>query len=308
METKVSYAVVGAFVLVLSAAIIGGVLWISSGRAAGKNYDTYLAYFTESVSGLNRRAPVKYKGVDVGSVQEIGLDQSDPQRVQLVLGIEHNVPIKRDTVAVLSVQGLTGIAFVDLEGGSRESPLLKPQEPGRYPIIATRPSLLRRLDTAVSALVADVSQTAQSINLLLDKDTRTALQQAIRDFETAAHVIAGRSQAIDNGLVSGARAMENGARGTERLAEVVAQIGRSANAVEHAAEETASAAQAVGSAAGDASSGLAGLRAETLPELQRLIAEVRTVTASLGRVAQKLDRNPSALLTGREATPLGPGE
>jgi phospholipid/cholesterol/gamma-HCH transport system substrate-binding protein len=246
--------------------------------------------------------------VDVGSVQEIGLDQSDPQRVRLVLGIERTVPIKQDTVAVLSVQGLTGIAFVDLEGGSRESPLLKPQEPGGYPIIATRPSLLRRLDTTVSALVADVSQTAQSINQLLDKDTRAALQQAIRDFETAAHVVAARSQAIDTGLVNGARAMENSARGTERLAEVVSQIGRSADLVERAAAETASAAQAVRSAAGDASSGLAGLRAGALPELQRLIAEVRAVTASLGRLTQKLERNPSALLTGRETTPLGPGE
>ncbi len=106
METKVSYAIVGAFVLVLSVAIAGGVLWISSGRVARKDYDTYLAYFTESVSGLNRQAPVKYKGVEVGSVREIGLDPTDPQRVQLVLAIERGVPIKQDTVAVLSVQGL----------------------------------------------------------------------------------------------------------------------------------------------------------------------------------------------------------
>ncbi len=308
METKVSYAVVGAFVLVLSAAIIGAVLWISSGRAAGKSYDTYLAYFTESVSGLNRQAPVKYKGVDVGAVQEIGLDAEDPQRVELVLGIERRVPIKQDTVAVLSVQGLTGIAFVDLEGGSREAPLLAPKTPGGYPIIATRPSLLRRLDTAVSALVADVSQTAQSINQLLDKDTRVALQQAIRDFESAAHVVAARSQTIDTSLVNGARTMENSARASERLTEVVGQIDRSASAVEQAADATSQAAEAVRSAAGDAASGLAGLRAGTLPELQRLIAEARAVAASLGRVTQKLEKNPSALLTGREATRLGPGE
>ena len=95
METKVSYTIVGAFVVVLSAAIVAGVLWISSGRAAGKNYDTYLAYFTESVSGLNRQAPVKYRGVDVGSVREIGLDPDDPQRVQLVLAIERGARSNR---------------------------------------------------------------------------------------------------------------------------------------------------------------------------------------------------------------------
>ena len=126
METKVNYAIVGAFVLLLSGAIVAGVLWISSGRTERKDYDTYLAYFTESISGLNEHAPVKYKGVAVGSVREIALDPTDPQRVRLVLAIERGVPIKEDTVAVLSVQGLTGIAFLDLGGGSRESPLLRP--------------------------------------------------------------------------------------------------------------------------------------------------------------------------------------
>jgi phospholipid/cholesterol/gamma-HCH transport system substrate-binding protein len=308
METRVSYSIVGAFVLALSVAIVGGVLWISSGRAARKNYDTYLAYFTESVSGLNRQAPVKYRGVDVGSVREIRLDPSDPQRVQLVLAIERGVPIKEDTVAVLSVQGLTGIAFLDLEGGSRESPLLAPKEAGGYPVISTRPSLLRRLDTEVSALVADVSQTAESVNQLLDKDTRASLQGAIHDLESVAHVVAGRSKAIDASLVDGARTMENSARASERLKQVVEQIGRGADAVERAAGETARASQAVRSAAGDATSGLTQFRAETLPELERLIAEVRTVAASLGRVTQQLERNPSALVVGRGVTPLGPGE
>lgn len=301
METKVNYAIVGAFVLVLSVAIVGGVLWISSGRAARKDYDTYLAYFTESVSGLNRQAPVKYKGVQVGSVREIELDPDDPQRVQLVLGIEHGVPIKQDTVAVLSVQGLTGIAFLDLEGGSRESPLLAPKEAGGSPVISTRPSLFRRLDTQATALVADLSQTSETINRFLDEETRAALQRTIRDLDSVVHVIAGRSQAIDATLVDAARTMEGSARASAQLTQVVQQIGRSAEAVERAAE-------AVGHTAGDARSGLAQLRAATLPELQRLIAEVRTVTASFGRVTQKLERNPSALLVGREATPSGPGE
>jgi phospholipid/cholesterol/gamma-HCH transport system substrate-binding protein len=308
METKVNYAIVGAFVVVLSVAIVGGVLWISSGLAVRKDYDTYLAYFAESVSGLNRQAPVKYKGVDVGFVREIGLDPSHPQRVQLVLAIERGVPIKQDTVAVLSVQGLTGIAFLDLEGGSPESPLLVPKETGGYPVISTLPSLFRRLDTQVTALVTALSQTAESVNLFLDKDTRAALQSSIRDLESVVHVVAGRSKAIDASLVDGARTMESSARASERLTQVVEQIGRSADAVERAAAETARAGEAVRSAAGDATTGLAHLRAETLPELQRLIAEARTVTASLGRVTQNLERNPSALLMGREAMPLGPGE
>lgn len=294
METKVNYALVGAFVLVLSVAIVAGVLWISAGGRAGKQYDTYLAYSSESVSGLNRQAPVKYKGVEVGAVREIGLDPDDPQNVRLVLAIERGVPIKQDTVAVLSLQGLTGIAFLDLEGGSKDSPLLVATEPGGYPVIATSPSLFRRLDTQVTALVADLSQAAQRIDRLLDDDTRAALQHTIHSFDTVVSGIAERSKTIDAAMLDAARTMENSARASAQLTELTRRIGRSADAVERAADRT--------------TGGVQQLRADTLPELQGLLADAHATMASVSRLAQELERNPSALVMGREPTRPGPGE
>jgi len=308
METKVNYALVGAFVLILSLAIVAGVLWVSAGGTKRKDYDTYLAYSNESVSGLNRQAPVKYKGVVVGAVQEIGLDPEDPQRVRLELAIERGVPIKEDTVAVLTLQGLTGIAFLDLEGGSKDSPLLAPSQPGAFPVIATRPSLFRRLDTQATALVADLTLTAKSINRLLDEDTRAALQRTIRDLDSVVHEIAGRSSLIDAALVDAAKTAENSARASEQLAELTRQIGLSAEAVTRAAERTAVAAEAVRATAADAKGGAQQLRADTLPELQRLLTDARAVTASLGRLAQELERSPNALVVGRDPMPPGPGE
>jgi phospholipid/cholesterol/gamma-HCH transport system substrate-binding protein len=301
LETKVNYALVGAFVLTLSVAIVAGVLWISSGRTARKDYDTYLAYSSESVSGLNRQAPVKYKGVEVGAVREIGLDPEDPQKVRLVLGIEHGVPIKQDTVAVLSVQGLTGIAFLDLEGGSKESPLLAPTRPGEYPVIATSPSLFRRLDTQATALVADLSRAAQNVNQLFDDKTRTALQRTARDLDTVVHVIAGRSKAIDAALADAARTMENSARASAQLTELTRQVGHSADAVARAAET-------LRATASDATGGVQQFRADTLPALQRLLADARSAAVSLDQLAQQIERSPNALLVGREPMPPGPGE
>ncbi len=304
METKVNFAIVGVFVLLLSAAIIAGVLWISSGRTDRKEYDTYLAYFSESVSGLNLNASVKYKGVQVGSVREIGLDPDDPQRVRLLLGIERGVPIKQDTIAVLSVQGLTGIAFVDLGGGSRESPLLQPQEPGGYPVIPTGPSLLRRLDAGATALVADFSQTAQSLNQLVDAETRAALQRTIRDLDSVVRIFAARSKEIDASLADAATTLGHTAHASADLGPLVQQVARSAAAVERAAAEIARA----GASARTTLDGVGQLGAETLPELQRLLAEARALTASLGRVAQELERSPNALVMGRPSPPPGPGE
>ena len=76
METKVNYAAVGAFVVLLGAVLIASVLWLASGGAWQKKFDLYLAIEDESVAGLNLNAPVKYNGVDVGKVQQIQLELS----------------------------------------------------------------------------------------------------------------------------------------------------------------------------------------------------------------------------------------
>jgi phospholipid/cholesterol/gamma-HCH transport system substrate-binding protein len=155
MEEKVNFVVVGVFVLLLGTAFIGGVLWLSSGKSYRTSYDTYQTYMTESVAGLNLNAPVRYRGVEVGRVQQIGLAPGNVEQVQVTLAIKTGTPIKTDTVAILSTQGLTGIAFVDLRGGSRDSPELKAEPGAPYPVISSGPSLMVRLD----ASLIDVAHT-----------------------------------------------------------------------------------------------------------------------------------------------------
>jgi phospholipid/cholesterol/gamma-HCH transport system substrate-binding protein len=159
MEEKVNYALVGVFVLVLGAALVGGVLWLSSSRSYGTSYDLYQTYMQESVAGLNLNAPVRYRGVEVGRVQKIALAPGNVEQVQLMLAIESGTPIKADTVAVLSMQGLTGIAFVDLTGGSRDAPALETKAGEPYPVIRSGPSLMVRLD----ASLVDAAQTLKNV-------------------------------------------------------------------------------------------------------------------------------------------------
>jgi phospholipid/cholesterol/gamma-HCH transport system substrate-binding protein len=305
METKVNFALVGAFVLVLSLAIIAGVLWIASGGTRNKEYEGYLAYFSESVAGLNPQSPVKYHGVNVGFVRDISLDADDPDRVRVTLAIEEGVPIRQDSVAILSTQGLTGIAFVDLEGGSRESPLLTRTPEGDDPVIATRPSLFRRLDTQASALVSNLSETAESVNALIDEPTRASLQRTIRDLDTVVHALALRSETMS---ADAARTLENSARATATLTRALEDVARSAAAIERAAAQTERTTAAMQSTASDATSGVQRLRIETLPELQRVLVEARAAASSIGRLARELEQNPNALVIGRESPAPGPGE
>lgn len=315
MEDKVSYTIVGGFVLLLSAAIVAGVLWLGSGKSYRVAYDRYEVYMSESVAGLNLNAPVRYRGVEVGAVREIALDPGDPERVRLALDIVHGTPVKTDSVAVLSSQGLTGIAYVDLGGGSRGAPPLVATPGERHPVIPSEPSRISQLYEGASTLLTGLEKSSQSLNALLDEENRQALKRALADIERVTHTLAERQDVIDRGVVGAAKTLENTAQVSAQLAEVVGRIRASADAVERMADEVAraghSARETMESAqhAVDATSGeLRDFGSQSLPELGRLVAETRELTASLTRIVQRLERDPSMIIRGAPPLAPGPGE
>ena len=194
-----NYAIVGAFVLVLGAALIAGALWLVSGGSFQAKYDFYLAMVDESVAGLNLNAPVKYSGVDVGKVQGIKLDPMNPERVQLTFAIVRGTPIKVDTEAVLKTQGLTGIAYVELSGGARDSPLLTATVEGQYPVIRTKPSLSARLENVLTTVLEKLDKTSSNIDALLSNENREAFKSALADIAIVARTIAAKKNTIDSG-------------------------------------------------------------------------------------------------------------
>ena len=171
MENKVNLALVGGFVLVLATALVGVVLWLASGGAYQTQFDRYDASVEESVSGLNPKAPVKYNGVDVGQVERIWLDPENPQRVKLRFQIEQGTPVKVDTVATLKTQGLTGIAYVELSGGTPGSPALTRHDGQQHPVIQTRPSLSTRFENVLTQVLARAKrQKGKAALFFLDMD------------------------------------------------------------------------------------------------------------------------------------------
>lgn len=304
MEEKVNFAIVGVFVLVLSAGLIGGVLWFSSGKSYLKIYDVYQTYMNESVSGLNLNAPVRYHGVEVGRVQKIALAPGNVEQVQLTLDIERGTPVKVDTVAILQTQGLTGLAFLDLTGGSRDSPPLKALAGEEYPVIKTGRSLITRLDSAVTALLTNLNRTSENFNALMDKDNQRMVKNTLTDIETLSHTLAARSATIDATLTNAAKTMEGTARLTNELPVLAQRVQRSADAFDLMSNELAHA----GANANSTLNNTQQFTGETLPEVHQLVVELRDLTGSLQRFSNDLEKNPSMLLYGKPVTPRGPGE
>ncbi len=308
MDAKVNFAAVGVFMLVLGAGLIAGVLWFSSGGTYRKAYDTYLTYMSESVSGLNLDAPVRYRGVEVGRVRKMALAPANVQLVQLNLDIERGTPVKQDTVAVLRVQGLTGIAYVELSGGGPDSPALQAQPGEDYPVIRSGPSLMVRLDSAVSALLTNVTRTSESMSALMDAENRRVFKQTLAELQVLSRTLAARSAAIDSSLANTARTMDNTARLTGDLPRLVERMQSSADGFDRMTGEIAR-------AGSDANATLAGPRAalreaagDVVPEVRLLVSELREATVSLRRFTERLEQNPSLLLFGKPAAARGPGE
>ena len=303
-----NYTLVGGFVIVLAAVLIGGLLWIASGGALRKHYDLFIAIEEESVAGLSLDAPVKYNGVEVGKVRDIQLDPADPQRVRLTFAIERGTPVKEDTEAVLKTQGLTGIAYVELVGGSRTAALLVPTEHPPYPLIRTKPSLSARLENVLTTVLAKLDRTTGNIDALLSDENRAAVKSTLADIASVAHTIASRRNVLDAGIMNAARTFDNSARATADLGPVIKRISSAADAVAKMGDDVSLAGTSVAKTAGSVGADTRRFATETLPQVQRLLGELNDLSNSLRRLSEQTARDPAGLLRGHGVVPEGPGE
>jgi phospholipid/cholesterol/gamma-HCH transport system substrate-binding protein len=320
MEPKVNYVLVGSFVAFLGAAVLAGILWLGKTDYRG-SYDRYEAHMKESVAGLSVDSTVKYRGVDVGRIKAIALRPDNPEEVLLTLDIVRGTPIKTDTIAVLETQGLTGLASINLTGGSRDAPSLQAQEGQAYPVIKTGPSLFSRFDEAASRLLSeeglahllsDLDMAAKGVANVLDDDNRTVLKKTIKDLSDVAQTIAAHKTQIEHSLNGAAKSADNLVRLTallnEQVPPLLAGINKSVIALGTATDELARTSKAVGTVVNDAGPELQQFTRRTLPEAGLLVTELRQLTGTLNRVARELEREPSSLVFGRKTPPRGPGE
>lgn len=297
-------------------------MWLASGGTLQKKYATYLAIVDESVAGLNINAPVKYNGVDVGKVRSIQLDTNDPEKVRLLFAIEVGTPIKVDTVAVLKTQGLTGIAYIELDGGAKNAAILTITANAEYPIIRTKPSLSTRLENILTSVLAKLDNTTNNIDHLLNNENRQAIKSILADIASVSNTLAKRNALIDSSIVDTARLTSNTAKASEKLnpildkippeitqlSDMIAQIKRSAIAIEMAANAAAIAGGKVGNTVAIVGGNINQYATDTLPEVQRLLGELSALAITLKTLSEQIERDPASLIRGKSNVPDGPGE
>lgn len=308
MESKVNYTAVGFFVLLLGGALAGLIFWLSIGGKVRDSQVTYQAFFDESVSGLNYNAPVRYRGVEVGRVSDISLAPDQSGRARVVMRVSSATPVKADTYAFLKAQGLTGLATIELAGGSPEAKPLQKKAGEEYPTLSTRPSLLSRLDSAVSGLVVNMAQTSENLNALTDAEMRKTLKRTLDNLAILTQTLVEQRPALESALKNAGHTMERTAAAADDMAKLAKRLQNTAASVDKMAQEIAGASRDASGLMQDTRHLVRGAAGQTLPEVNAMAVQLRELAGTMKRVGAELEQHPESLVFGRGVPQPGPGE
>lgn len=152
METDKHYFFEGLFIIGFSIAAAIFAVWLGS---PGRHDDVlYRIHFPESVSGLTVGDPVKYRGVDVGTVKSMIIDPDNSRLVRVEVRLRKETPVKTDTRASLTLKGITGVVYIELNGGDPAAQtLLAATPPGKMPEIPSEKSGLKAMLDELPKLV-----------------------------------------------------------------------------------------------------------------------------------------------------------
>lgn len=171
MNNRVNYTLVGVLVVVGIALMLAFTYWLLR-PSAEDEVKIYKIYFDESVLGLNIDAPVKYRGISVGKVTKLKINEKNSEQVEVQVRILKSTPIKTDTQAKLTAQGITGLSYINLSNGSNGAEDLKAEKGEDYPVIKTIPSFFENLETSFGSVSTELATTLTRARKLLNDENQ----------------------------------------------------------------------------------------------------------------------------------------
>lgn len=304
METRANYAAVGAFVLAMVLLAFGAVVWLARGELHAQQAH-YRIYFSGPVSGLREGAAVEYNGVPVGKVEEVRIDPDNVALVRTTVATDPELVIKRDAVATLQSNLLSGVSFVQISGGTRDAPPLKAEGSERYPVIRSVPSTLASVAASGPELMNKLNTTVDRFSALLDEKNQRSLTESLENLRLFTAGLAQRNNDI-------AELAGNANAATAAASKLLVSIERSyagPNGIgtrlttaitdfDKVAKNLADTNKQLQVALQDVRPGLRNFSQQTLTDVGSLVAETRQLVASANRVVTTVERDPLSLLFG----------
>ena len=323
METRASYLLVGVFALIAMLGFAIAVIWMAGVnlRDDAMRYDIF---FKGSVSGLKEGNAVRYRGIPVGVVTSMEINPDNVEEVRVTIEIPQKTPVKEDTAAALEYQGITGVGYIELSGGTHKAPLLAAKAGQARPVSPSKPSQLQELIDTAPELVTRITAVVDRVALLLSPQNQENIARTLENIRGVTGVLAEHSADISTAITSATEAMKD-TRSAAKEAEVaLREIGGLAKSLQKLANTLDKDFTGVGPEAKEAlsevrqtavefkraASVLSDLvdrnkepvntfAASGLYELTQLLAETRVLVGALTRISGQIERDPARFLFGK---------
>ena len=199
METRAHHVIIGAFAIGVFVLALGFVLWLSK-SSIDREFAYYDIIFTEAVTGLGKGGTVQYNGIKIGEVAQLSLAKDDPRKVIARIRVDADAPIKLDTRAKLGLQGVTGVAYIQLSGGAPTSPPLKPTPENPVPIIPSEESALGKLLSSGSDIVTSVNDLLVRANEVLSRENIDRISKTLDNLQGITGTVNDQRADLSNAL------------------------------------------------------------------------------------------------------------
>jgi phospholipid/cholesterol/gamma-HCH transport system substrate-binding protein len=299
MDRDANYVAVGAFVLLVIAMAVSFVFWYTE-QQDKRTYQRYEIYFPGTVSGLSRGSPVRYLGVDVGKVERILIDPEQRNRVLVIADIESSAPIDSRTQASLSLQGVTGLLFVDLEQDHNATVPGALAQGLRYPVIRSARSDFDVLLSNLPALTTHLVELVERVNQVFSDENVRAFHATLENARLASERLPNTAREVQELMVDVRHAAQEvqGAAADMRAIEAHASpdIEAALANIRHVSENLVKASDKLEHFVAENEPGLSRFTHQSLPQFEQLLRESRQAARDFRDLSRSLKQNPSQLI------------
>jgi phospholipid/cholesterol/gamma-HCH transport system substrate-binding protein len=267
METKANYLMIGGFVLGILALAFIFIVWMTDLAGGGKHY---YVVFQGSVAGLVTGSSVAFNGIKVGEVQSLALDPQDARNVQVLISVNKDTPVRANSLARISTQGLTGGGGIQISAGTPDAALLVASAEDPIPVIKANPGLNQSLFDAAPAVMNNANALLIRLNELV-AENQDSIRKTMTNVEHFTTMLDERKGDIS-------AAIGDVKEGAESFKKLSTSLGNNMNGVTASAKE-----------------GLA--------EFNSFMREGRRAAVTLNRILEKFEENPRGFLLGGNQVP-----
>lgn len=315
METRADFVLIGTFTVSIIVGVFLFVLWFAQVEA-GREWSEYDVVFDTAVTGLSEAGDVRFSGIKVGEVQRLSIDPEDPGRVIARVRVDATTPVTEDSEATLEFQGLTGVAYIQLAGGTARSQPLETAPGDDVPKIYAEVSGIQELFASAPDVLSGANRVLLQAENLLGPQNQKYISDILSDVNALTSTLAKHDEDIDQifadlKVVSSELASISGNINT--MSQNLSELSVNANRIiEEDAEAILSDLKIAANQAGELAENANGILSENraairnfanggLAQFGLFVVEGRQLVKTLDRVLQRMESNPAGYLFGADA-------